>query len=219
LPDKYVMLTDKGKPASRIGNVVLLVASIVITSLAAESAYRIFLQRRAVLTYNATSKPLYEYSASTGYGYIRNTDAVCVNVKFGKLGNGVRSWGDDDFKNLAFGDSFTANPYKYSSWTEYIAEPLGNAIGRNVVVMNLGRDGFGVLQIIRLAANTLQHTKADLAVIVCIVDDLHRARSWRTKLTINGMERLLMSLAPSPIASPKEGAFNRRGVSESPDYC
>jgi hypothetical protein len=206
------MLSGGPARSSRAGNILLLVMSLLITFVALEFGYRWYLQRSTLLTYNATSAPLYEYSASVGYGYIANTDAICVFVRngklftydsvsvgpYGNLGDGVRRWGDDDFKILAFGDSFTANPYKYFSWADNIAEPLEKAIGKNVEVMNLGRDGFGVLSIMRLANATLKTTKADLAVIAFITDDLDRARTWRTKLNVNGRERLLMSVKRSP---------------------
>lgn len=180
-----------------------------------EFGYRIYLLQRTLITFNATNKPLYDYSASVGYNYIANMEAVGIYMRngkvftydsisvgpYGNLGNGVQSWTDEDFKILAFGDSFTANPYKYFSWTDYVAAPLSSATGRNVEVMNLGRDGYGVLQMVRLASTTLKQTTADLVVIAFIVDDLDRARVWRSKLEVNGRVRTLLSVEPGPVTS------------------
>lgn len=196
-------------------NISLLALSAFIALVAAEAGYRYFLQNRTLLTFNATNKPIYEYSASVGYHYIANTEAVGIYMRngkvftydsiavgpYGNLGDGVQSWSEDDFKILAFGDSFTANPYKYFSWTDHIAEPISSALGKNVQVMNLGRDGYGVLQIMRLANETVKRVPADLVVIAFIVDDLDRARVWRSKVDINGDMRTLLSIESGPITS------------------
>jgi hypothetical protein len=67
--------------------------------------------------------------------------------------------------------------------------------------MNLGRDGFGILQMVGLANMTLKQTKADLVVIAFIVDDLDRARVWKTTLDIDGAERTLLSMKPGPLTN------------------
>lgn len=208
-------LRDLAKVHPTLANGALFLASMLVVLVLAEAGYRYYLQNRTLLTFNVTNKPLYQYSASTGYDYIPNTKAVCIYMlngniftydsisvgPYGNLGDGVQSWTDEDFKILAFGDSFTANPYKYFSWTDHVAEPLGSTLGRSVRVMNLARDGYGVLQMMRLANETLKKVPADLVVIAFIVDDLDRARVWRSKLVINGQERTLLSLEKGPLTS------------------
>ncbi|MEO8167750.1 MAG: SGNH/GDSL hydrolase family protein [bacterium] len=195
-------------------NILLSVFAVMLTCIGAEIAYRMYLRFAGDLTYHASNRALHEYDSATGYRFVPGLRATTVSFYHGKptlhdtisvgpygnLGNGVKSWTDDDFKILAFGDSFTAYPFAYNSWTEYIGAPLLSVTNKNVEVMNLGRDGFGLLQIVRLANITLQNTKADLTVIAFIPADLGRARIWRTRVEADGVERELMSTEQS--ASP-----------------
>ena len=192
-------------------NFLLALLAVMLTYAAAEIAYRLYLHYAGDLTYHAASRSLHEYDSLSGFRFVPNARATTVSFyqrkpalhntisigSYGNLGNGVKSWTDGDFKILAFGDSFTAYPFSYNSWSEYIAAPLSSTLGKNVEVMNLGRDGFGLLQMVRLANITLQNTKADLAVIAFIPADLGRGRIWRTRVEVNGRERELISTQQS----------------------
>lgn len=194
-------------------NFLFALLAVMLTYAAVEIAYRLYLQHAGDLTYHVANRSLHEYDSLSGFRFVPNIRATTVSFHkgkpvswdtisigpYGNLGNGVQSWTDDDFKILAFGDSFTAYPFSYNSWSEYIAAPLSSALGKNVEVMNLGRDGFSLLQMIRLANITLQNTKADLAVIAFIPGDLARARIWRTQVETNGRERGVVSTQPSRV--------------------
>jgi hypothetical protein len=197
---------------SNITSLALLVASTAATFVVVEIAFRLSLDRKSKIAYSAASNSIYRYNAEFGYEYAPNSSAKVVLVRegevvrttevrvgpYGNLGDGVKSWTEDDFKIAVFGDSFTANPVAYNLWTEYLAAPLSTAIRKNVSVMNLARDGFGLLSIIHLAACSLDSVKPDLVIIAFIADDLTRERVWRTNIRTNDVERIVVSAQRSP---------------------
>lgn len=192
---------------SPIASLALLLASAALTFVVVEIAFRLSLDRDSKIAYSAANNSIYRYDAECGYGYTPNSTANVVLVRegkvvrstkvrvgpYGNLGDGVKSWANEDFKIAVFGDSFTANPVGYNLWTEYLAERVPAVIGTNVRVLNLARDGFGLLSIIHFAARSLDSLKPDLAIIAFIADDLTRARFWRTNIRTNGIERIVVS--------------------------
>jgi hypothetical protein len=197
---------------SNIASLALLVASTAATFVVVEIAFRLSLDRKSKIAYSAASNSIYRYNAEFGYEYAPNSRAKVVLVRegevvrstevrvgpYGNLGDGVKSWTNEDFKIAVFGDSFTANPVAYNLWTDYLAAPLSTAIKKKVSVMNLARDGFGLLSIIHLAACSLDSVKPDLVIIAFIVDDLTRARFWRANIRTNDVDRIVVSAQQSP---------------------
>jgi hypothetical protein len=197
---------------SKIASLVLLLASTAATFVVVEIAFRLSLDRKSKIAYSAASNSIYRYNAEFGYEYAPNSSAKVVLVRggevvrttevrvgpYGNLGDGVKSWTNEDFKIAVFGDSFTANPVAYNLWTDYLAAPLSTAIKKNVSVMNLARDGFGLLSIVHLAARSIDSLKPDLVIFAFIADDLTRARFWRTNIRTNNVERIVVSAQQSP---------------------
>ncbi len=206
-----INLRSMGKFSHIRLNLLLLSVSTLLFLLIAEVAYRFHLHGKTVLTYAATEKSFYTYDSSSGYGYTPNTNTFTVSFyqgtpifyqpisigPYGNLGDGVTSWDEDDLKILAFGDSFTAYPRKNNSWADHLKSELIPAAKKSVQVMNLGREGFGVLQMVRSARITLEHRNADVAIVALIPDDFNRARVWRTAVHIDGRERVLASISDS----------------------
>ncbi len=191
----------------RFAEFSLMLASILVVLVAVEVGYRAFLGSSTVLSYNVANKALYRFDDHTGFTYAPELSAVIANVRrgiptvygkietgpYGNLGNGVTSWTDEDYKIMVFGDSFTAYPYNNHSWADQVGPVLQRKIQKPVQVMNLARDGFGVLQIFAAAAHSAAIRDADAILIALIADDMDRARTWRTNVLVDGTERILMS--------------------------
>src|SRR5262249_32769219 len=117
------------------------------------------------------------------------------------LGNTGRikgAYADAALRILVFGDSWTGQPDERLTWPDALQDILERQLGHAVHVVNFGRDGYSLLQMFDLAAVKADHWKPDLAVIAFITDDLRRARFWRTKTIIEGRERIMSTVTPSP---------------------
>jgi hypothetical protein len=192
-------------------NLLLVLSSVLLTLVAAEAAYRWFKLRSTILTFTVSNRPLCEFDQEFGYRYIPNSSATTALIqngsvvmfgevttdRFGNVGKSPSSWKKSDVKILAFGDSFTANPFSYYTWAEYLPDDLARTLNKHVELMNFGRDGYGVLQIFHLANEMGKQFKPDLMLITFISDDLSRARFWRALKSINGDQRLLVTIEPS----------------------
>lgn len=195
----------------RVSEFMLMLASISVVLVAAEAGYRIFLDTNTVLSYNVANRALYKFDDHTGFVYAPDISAVIANIRrgvpsvygkietgpYGNLGNGVKSWTNLDLKIMVFGDSFTAYPYNNHSWADQLGPILQKEVRQPVQVMNLARDGFGVLQIFAAAAHSAATLGADEIIIALIADDMDRARTWRTSVLVDGTERILMSTIAS----------------------
>lgn len=193
-----------------LANIVLLLVSVISVLVVAEGAYRLYLRSRSILSYTVASKSICEFDSAFGYRYVPNSVATTLSIRSGSptiygrvsvgpysnFGDGVRSWEEKDLKILAFGDSFTANPYSYFSWTDYLAENL-KADNQDIKVMNFGRDGYGVLQMVHFANAMVKEFRPDIVIVAFIMDDLSRARFWRTMKRIDGEDRLLTTILPT----------------------
>lgn len=201
------MIVQRRNARLRVAEFGLMFASALFMLLLAEVGYRMFLAGNTVLSYNVANKALYRFDDHTGFTYAPELTAVIANVRrgiptvygkvetgpYGNLGNGVTSWSDDDYKVMVFGDSFTAYPYSNHSWADHIALRMKIDVKKDLQVMNMARDGFGVLQIFSAAAHAVSSHNAEMVIIALIADDMDRARTWRTSLLIEGQERVLMS--------------------------
>ncbi len=109
--------------------------------------------------------------------------------------------GDYDSAGLKvalFGDSFPAFIQDGTTFPALLQDRLEAATGEDVHVLNFGRDGTGILQILDLAAGMVAEWQPDLAVITFITDDLRRVRIWRTVTERDGETRVLTTTTPDP---------------------
>lgn len=208
-------MTTEPVKKSTLGNIILLVITILVTFVVLEIGYRIRFSQRSVYNYNVVSAPFYGFSKELGYNYLPNKKAVAASVRnnvvvfwrdidvgpYGNLGNGVTSWTDEDMRILAFGDSFTSNPFTLHSWADHAPAAITEAVGRKAQVINLGREGYGVLQIIHNAAMRAKEFSPDLLIITFIKNDITRGRFWRTQFALDGMKRMFTSFAPDSLPS------------------
>jgi len=184
-------------------------------------AYRVFLglaQRDHHPTFTVDSGSIYEFDLHFGFRYVASSviyrigvvdgypttiDTVRVNT-LGNLGREPEDWRDAEFQIMVFGDSFTANPARGGiGWPDYLPGKLESATGMKTEVINFGRDGYGVLQMLDHAAFMIPNGRPSLAIIAMIADDLPRARTWRSTRRIDGDTRVLISIEPDPDPDPR----------------
>ncbi len=116
-----------------------------------------------------------------------------------------------DIKILVFGDSFTAQIDTGSdprgiTWPDYLQDYLSERTNKTVHVVNFGRDGIGLLQMVDLARAKVKQWKPDLIVFSFITDDLTRDRFFRTPIVHNGRERVITTRDPRPTPPISSGS-------------
>ncbi len=206
---------DRKEVVHRVAAVIVSVAALLLVL---EVGYRVVLYHKLQNvseepSFNAANTSICEYDEELGYRYIpgarmeslviRNGSVKVVQKGWvnrdGNIGIHDTPWNDGQFHVLAVGDSFTANPTSEEgpiTWTDYFPEALKRVNGRPVAVKNYGRDGYGIPQIFHQAVAQAKRLKPDLILIVFITDDLTRARTWRTTVTVDGIPRVLISSRP-----------------------
>ncbi|MBU1694838.1 MAG: SGNH/GDSL hydrolase family protein [Verrucomicrobia bacterium] len=180
-----------------------------------ELGYRAFLGVREARgqknpRFYVCSAPVYEFDPAEGYRYQPGVSAVQALIQDGRvvrhwpvqvnsdglIGEFSGPWDSNTFNIAVFGDSFTANPIDSITWTDYLPEGLSSPDGRPVAVRNYGRDGYGMLQIVGLAATRAETLRPDLVLIAFLTTDLVRARTWRTVQVVDGEERVFTTIEP-----------------------
>lgn len=131
-------------------------------------------------------------------GLVRGCDVLDVINSDGNIGPEQPDYKDAEIKIAVFGDSWAAFHVKGRNWPQALQDELERRLNRKVRVVNFGRDGYGVLQMMTLARTKLREFKPDLALITFITDDIDRDRFWRTAVIRNGEARVLTTLDPDP---------------------
>ncbi len=189
--------------------ILLVAASMVVALLVAEAGYRMVLSSRLQSnlsrpSFRAVSGSLYEFDAEFGYRYVPGATATSVEIVNGVPTRGVTATvnragglgpepdGTSPVDILAFGDSFTSNPLQPVAWPEVVSRaPEFN-------VLNCARDGYGVLQMMHLAAAKNRELRPDLIIVAFITEDLLRDRFWRSTVERNGRTSIFVSARPEP---------------------
>ncbi len=176
---------------------------VIVGAIGLEAAYRAYLllripqqfePPRADAPFFVYDRPQWEYDQEFGYHYISNARmngtmisdgevAGCsvegdVNSA-GNVGPEISDYPDADLRILVFGDSFTASALDGRTWPAILQEELERATGRSVRVLNLARDGYGVVQMFDLAAARIPELRPSLVVFAFNHTALSRGRSWR----------------------------------------
>lgn len=205
-------------------SLILVVVGLVIGAAVGEGAYRFWLYNQepgkfqvsgdghppvwffSKSRWHFSEKYGFEYGPETVYGgsasdgTVRSCWSWPANAR-GNMGLIEGDYDSADLKVLVFGDSFTAQidtspDPRGVAWPDFLQRELADRLGRNVHVVNFGRDGYGILQMVDLAVDMIPQWKPDLVVFAYITDDLTRARSWRTYTTAHGSERILTTTVP-----------------------
>jgi hypothetical protein len=102
------------------------------------------------------------------------------------------------------GDSFTATVDQEETWPDILGRLLADGSGRGGSILNLARDGYGVLQMFDQAAELVRAGHRPQAIIVAIIGpDLARARFWRMTRERNGRTEVFTSSEPSTDVRPE----------------
>ncbi len=163
-------------------------------------------------------KAIENYDPARGYDMDPNSTAVRVGIIGDRVvethpvvtdGNGNVGFTDEEFSPsainiLILGDSYTSFPgngaiaddlegveWPYFLKKKMTAEGLGP-----VRILNYGRSGHGILQMVDTAASVLDRYKPDIVVLAFIKRDLSRFRYWHVNRRIGGVFRGLRMQTP-----------------------
>src|SRR5262245_13904350 len=209
-----------------IGTFFLLVTGCAAGFVITEVGYRLYLryynpqifrQQAQSKTFWFVSDSVWTYDQEVGYRYKPNFSwfdghvnegrlVQCKNSHktdaLGNMGSSCADYQDAEFKVLVFGDSITAQAIDNLTYPALLERELSRRLGRRVSVMNLGRDGYGVLQMIDLAVREIPRWKPDMVLINFITDDLDRGRFWRTEMVVDGRAHIFTTPIADPTPAP-----------------
>jgi len=193
-----------------------VVISVLLATATAEVAYRLYLYIRLDLpaagSYQAVNAPTSVYSKTHGYDYVPSSTFTMVTIRTGAVAmcnqivsNSDRNLGrernplyEHDPTILVVGDSFSDNAHLGGiTWPDLMADRLSRDSGQPVSVLNYSRSGYGVAQMFSMAAEQVERNQAQLLLIPFILNDLTRARFWRTSREKDGETRFYQSASPA----------------------
>ena len=221
-----------GRRRTMVLAAITMALATILALLAAELAYRgwIYLSNQQNFTRMAQGEGLaigvydrshWEYDAVHGFRYPPGRKIAYSHIQGGRLtgcaqldtinarGNIGPIRGDYDsaaLKVAVFGDSFPAFIRDGMTFPAMLQDELSARTGQSVHVLNFGRDGTGILQIVEMAADMIAEWRPDLAVITFTTDDLSRVRIWRAVTEIGGAMRVLTTTRPDPSPTLETGA-------------
>ena len=191
---------------------LLLTISVTLALVCSEVAYRLYLSTRLDLTapawYQAVNAPTSVFSEAHGYDYLPSSTFTMATIQDGKvamcnrivsnsagnLGRERQPSRADDPHILVVGDSFSDNAHLGGiTWPDLMAGELSRKSSRSVSVLNYSRSGYGIAQMIDMAAEQVEKERPQLVLIPFILNDLARPRFWRTSRKKNGETRLLQT--------------------------
>lgn len=197
--------------------VIVLVLETALCLLAAEVGYRLWLLRKIAqwdraLDYKVTPSVYVEFDPRYGERFKPDSELWVSYVVDGRLAWGTiisRSNRDglggrttiDEYRRaavklLAFGDSFTHWNQGGATWPDLLQDDLRRALRQDVAVLDYARGGYGLLQMLDLAADKAAEHRPDLIVIAAIGDDFTRARWWSQEIRRDGIIRWMLSEHP-----------------------
>ena len=196
---------------------LLLALSIFLAAIASEVAYRWYLATRLDLPsgawYQAVNAPTSVFSEPNGYDYVPSRSFTLATIQAGKvvmcnrivsnsegnLGRERQPSSSTDATILVVGDSFSDNAHLDSlTWPDLMSDELSHETHRSISVLNYSRSGYGLAQMMSMAAAQVEREQPQLLVIPFILNNLTRPRFWRTSREISGQTRLLQSARASP---------------------
>lgn len=165
--------------------------------------------------YNA---PPWRFDRDAGFGYIANlsywtayvdkgafaycTPPIVMANEQGNIGTVIGSYDAAEIRILVFGDSFATMHFDGDTWPNLLQRKLAAATGRSVHVVNFGRDSYGLLQMMDLAAREVPIWRPDYVIFAYITNDLVRPRAWRVIKEVRGFWRFIMAMEPDEGIEP-----------------
>jgi len=210
-------------------DVLLLFGSLIFGLLSTEAVYRVWLfAKLRVLagpvrydpapSFGVFNPPPWRFDPDGGFSYVPGLSFWTANVNKGEfvgcsqpqvmaneqgnIGRVIGSYDAADIKILVFGDSFATMHFNGDTWPNLLQRKLETATGKRVHVVNFGRDSFGLLQMLDLAAREVPRWKPDYVIIAFITNDLIRPRYWRVVREVRGHWRMIMAMEPNEHIDP-----------------
>lgn len=194
---------------------LLLLTSILLSYLALEAGWRTYyyyhLRRQIIaalsgIPFDAPKLQDSFYDPQMGYRYIPN---VTANVeKPFPIRFHINSWGhvsdeeyplekpENEYRIAAVGDSFTANVNNTVRWPALLENRLNKnpkwlrfVHGKRTRVINLGRDGIGIVQMDKVLLFDGMRFSPDLVILDFIADDMTRKPYFRGNLPVLSAEQ------------------------------
>jgi hypothetical protein len=202
-----------------LANVLLVIASCTVGFISWELAYRVFLKTQDAAQFEVHSNSIWEFDRDLGYAYRphAHTDwamirggvpVLCGSFVAGLLGSPGKGVTAEQLiagpRFIVLGASYTAMVHGGETWPDILSDKLEQQTGKAVPILNLARDGYGVLQMFDQAAKLLRTGFRPTALIVAIArDNLLRGRSWRMTIIRGNSQEVFTSINPSLEINPK----------------
>jgi len=211
--DSGVMNRKKSKLRIKIA---LVLFSTIFSLFLAELGYRVYLRidlarshRQIDYTYRMTPSVQIEYDEEYGARPKPNSEFWMSSIKDGQLvwgsvtsrsnGDGlagkttIEEYNRAEVKVLVFGDSYSQWNQQGVTWPDILEQNLTKALQKRVAVLDYARAGYGVLQMLDLAADKIEEHHPDLVIIATIDNDFTRARWWAREVETNSIKRWMLS--------------------------
>jgi hypothetical protein len=167
------------------------VLAIALFALALEAGYRGYLyasfpdrfEPPPIGTVQANDASMWRFNARVGYEYVPSQTITTTTVVAGKvsgcgqtapvnaegnIGPTVPDYDTAELKVALFGDSFSASSLDGMTWPALLQDRLESITGNRTRVLNLARDGYGVLQMFELAAAKIREVRPHLVIFAFI---------------------------------------------------
>jgi hypothetical protein len=208
-----------------------LLVTVVAIALGVEGGYRLYLYFKHPDYFTTTAidasdfsvlnKSLWTYDPDYGYAYVPSLKVEGVELKGGmvtrcaelavaneqgNLGPPTPDFDAAQLRIVVFGDSFSGAEVTGPAWTKMLGHKLESEIGRTVRVLNLARDGYGLPQMVTLAACRMRELRPSLVIFAFHGSAFNRAKTWRTAVGSGDEVRLYTSTENSPTPDPETAA-------------
>jgi hypothetical protein len=215
----------------RVLSALRLVVTVVAIAAAVEAGYRFYLYFKhpdyfATTDIDAAEFPVlsnsfWRYDPDYGYSYIPSLKVDVTSLKHGAVtqcseivsineqgnfGPPVPDFDEADVRIVMFGDSFLRGDVDGPAWTKMMGEKLEVGLGKTVRVLNLGRDGYGLPQMMALANSKLRVVRPSLVIFAFQGAALERGRYWRAVVGTGDDMRVYSTLENSPNPNPDYAA-------------
>ncbi|HKU98998.1 MAG TPA: SGNH/GDSL hydrolase family protein [Vineibacter sp.] len=210
--------------SSRAANTALAAASLLVALILPELAYRVYLVLNDPLAAERwrwwiTTAVDGDFDAGLGQRLAPESrihaSVVRNGVVAGCLGEVYRTnvdglggattladYAGADLRIVLTGDSFGRWRLGGLTIADVLQQRLADATGQRVAVLNFARGGYGLLQMISIAAVQAESAKPALIVVAFITDDLTRGRWWSKAVVIDGRLRELLAARPEDVENP-----------------